>query len=117
MSEYLLLIFGDESAQPATAEAFDEMMAAHSAFGEAVAAAGGQITGGNALQPAGTATTVRGDGSGGHLITDGAFIESKEALAGYYLIEAADFDQALAFAKLCPAPGGGVELRPVLHVG
>jgi hypothetical protein len=47
-------------------------------------------------------------------VTDGPFVETKEALGGFYLIEAADLDQALAFAKLCPAPDGGVELRPIM---
>ena len=47
-------------------------------------------------------------------MTDGPFAETKEALGGYYLIEANDLDHALAVAKLCPAPNGGVEVRPVL---
>ncbi len=45
--------------------------------------------------------------------TDGPFAETKEALGGYYLIEAADLDEALAVAKQVPAPFGGVEVRPV----
>ena len=45
--------------------------------------------------------------------TDGAFAETKEALGGYYLIEAADLDEALALAKQVPAPFGGVEVRPI----
>jgi hypothetical protein len=40
-------------------------------------------------------------------------VETKEALGGYYLIEAADLDQALAISKLCPARFGGVEVRPI----
>ncbi|HEX7744979.1 MAG TPA: YciI family protein, partial [Micromonosporaceae bacterium] len=47
-------------------------------------------------------------------VTDGPFVETKEALGGYYLIEAADLDQALAVGKLCPAPYGGVEVRPIM---
>jgi hypothetical protein len=69
------------------------------------------MLGGNALDSTSTATSVRGD-----LVTDGPFVETKEALGGYYLIEATDLDQALAVAKLCPAPRGGVELRPILDV-
>ena len=41
-------------------------------------------------------------------------METKEALGGYYLIEAADLDEAIAVGKLCPAPYGGVEIRPVM---
>jgi hypothetical protein len=46
-------------------------------------------------------------------ITDGAFAETKEALGGYYLIEAADLDEAMAIAKQVPTPFGGVEVRPI----
>jgi len=49
-------------------------------------------------------------------VTDGPFTETKEVLGGYYLVEAKDLDQALEIAKLCPAPFGGVEVRPVLDL-
>jgi len=109
MAEYLVLIYEDESTfeRPAEGEA---MMEGHRRFGERHGAA---IRGGNALQPSDTATTVRGDGAGGFTITDGAFAETKEALGGYYLLEAADLDEAIAMAKEIPARGGGVEVRPV----
>ena len=58
---------------------------------------GGKIVEGRALQPTRTATTIRGD-----VVTDGPFAETKEALGGYYLIEARDLDHALEIAKLCP---------------
>jgi len=70
---------------------------------------GAKILGGNALQPTATATSVRAD-----IMTDGPFVETKEVLGGYYLIEANDLDSALAIAKLCPAYFGGVEVRPIL---
>ena len=70
--------------------------------------------GGNALQPTATATTIRRDGAGGFTVTDGPFAETKEALGGYYLIEAADLDEAIAIAKQVPARFGGVEVRPVM---
>jgi hypothetical protein len=65
------------------------------------------------LQPSATATSVRRDASGRVTVTDGAFAETKEALGGYYVIEADDLDEALAVAKQVPAPFGGVEVRPV----
>jgi hypothetical protein len=113
MSQYLVLIYEDESgfAQPGVS---DEVMAAHNAFGEAHGAA---LAGGNALQPASTATSIRGDGNGGFVVTDGPFAETKEALGGYYLIEAADLDEALAVAKAVPARFGGVEVRPIMTFG
>ena len=48
------------------------------------------------------------------MVTDGPFAETKEALGGFYLVEARDLDHALEIAKLCPAPYGGVEVRPVM---
>jgi hypothetical protein len=108
MAEYLILIYGDESAR----DSIDPgpMMKEHQVFGEKNAAA---LRGGNALQPTGTATSLRRDSSGEFIVTDGAFAETKEALGGYYLIEAADLDEALAVAKQVPAPTGGVEVRPI----
>jgi hypothetical protein len=112
MAKYMILIYGNEAdfAEP-TPQQWDQMMKLHGAFAEAVASQGGQILGGDALLPTATATSVRDDGQ---TVTDGPFVETKEALGGFYLIEAADLDQAIAFAKQCPAPGGGVELRPVM---
>ncbi len=111
MAEYLVLIYEDEHgmehADPST---WTTMSDGHRAFGERRASA---IRGGNALQPAATATSIRGDGDGGFTITDGAFAETKEALGGYYLLEAADLDEAIALAKEIPAEFGGVEVRPI----
>ena len=115
MAKYMLLIYGNEgdSANP-TPEQWDWMMKAHGAFAQAVVEQGGQIVAGDALQPTVTATSVRNDDTGGQSVTDGPFVETKEALGGFYIVEASDLDQALAFAKLCPAPGGGIELRPIM---
>jgi len=51
------------------------------------------------------------------VVTDGPFAEAKEALGGFYLVEAADLDEALELAKQVPAPFGGVEVRPVRDLG
>ena len=115
MAEYLVLIYENEDAiASAGPEAIEAMMDGHQAFGPLH---GASIRGGNALQPASTATSLRGDGAGGFSITDGAFFETKEALGGYYLIEAADLDEAIALAKAIPAAYGGVEVRPVRPLG
>jgi hypothetical protein len=111
MAEYLVLIYEDESAYERPAEgAVETMMEGHRLFGERHAPS---IRGGNALQPAATATSLREDGDGGFTITDGAFAETKEALGGYYLLEAVDLDDAIAMAKEIPARAGGVEVRPI----
>lgn len=107
MAEYLVLIYEDEASYAnADAGVFDEVMKAHNDFGHKHEKA---IRGGNALQPSATATTIRGGAT-----TDGPFVESKEVLGGYYMIEAPDLDAAIAIAKDVPARFGGVEVRPVM---
>jgi len=111
MARYLLLIYGDEDAREyASEEGMASVLAGHRAFGEGNRDA---ILGGDALEPTASATTVRRDERSGFVITDGPFAETKEALGGYYLVEAADLDQALALAKQVPAPGGCIEVRPI----
>jgi len=110
MAQYLILIYEDESGyENPDPGAWQQAMDAHNRFAEQVGELGGELLGGNALQPTATATSIRGD-----VVTDGPFVETKEVLGGYYLIEAKDLDQALAISKLCPAPFGGVEVRPVM---
>jgi hypothetical protein len=110
MAQYLILIYEDETAYATgSPEVWQKAMEEHGRFTAQVTEQGGKILGGEALQPTGTATTIRND-----VVTDGPFVETKEALGGFYLIEARDLDHALAIGKLCPAPFGGVEVRPVL---
>jgi hypothetical protein len=110
MTEYLILIYERESAYAEGGpELFQEVGAAHSRFAGQVGEKGGKLLGGKALQPTPTATSIRDD-----VVTDGPFVETKEALGGYYLIEARDLDHALEIAKLCPARFGGVEVRPIM---
>jgi hypothetical protein len=72
------------------------------------------VSGGAQLQPATTATTVRVDGSD-TLTTDGPFAETKEALGGYYLVEAETLDEAIEWAAKIPsARFGHIEVRPVV---
>ncbi|HZB18974.1 MAG TPA: YciI family protein [Blastococcus sp.] len=113
MAQYVVLIYEDEKSwgpegDPAAIQAG---MQAHGDFAQA---AGAKLRGGEALQPTSTATTIRKDGAGGFTVTDGPFVESKEALGGFYVIEAADLDEAIELAKQVPAPFGGVELRPAM---
>ncbi len=72
----------------------------------------GALVSGASLQPSPTATTVRQSG-GANTVTDGPFAVSKEQLAGYYLIEVADLDAALEWAKKVPLGDGSIEVRPV----
>ena len=73
----------------------------------------GHWVGGEALQPVHTATTVRVRNERVS-VTDGPFAETKEQLAGFYLIEAKDLDEAITLAaKIPPAAVGSIEIRPV----
>ena len=110
MAQYLVLIYENESDYAtASPEVYGEVMDAHNRFAELVTERGGKIAAGNALQGTDTATSIRGD-----VVTDGPFVETKEALGGFYLIEADDLDQAIKIAGMVPARFGGVEVRPVM---
>jgi hypothetical protein len=115
MTQYATLIYSrdvDWSEPQYAAQTAD-----YAEFGAAAAAA---IRGGAALYPTSTATTVRVQGGkGGDMVTsDGPYAETKEALTGFYLVEAEDLDAALKIAAQIPgAWDGAVEVRPVLHLG
>ena len=74
------------------------------------------LTPGNQLQAPDTATTVRVQ-DGQTLTTDGPYVETKEALDGYFLLEADDLDAAIAVAATVPAAsmGGAIEIRPIVE--
>jgi hypothetical protein len=112
MSQYLILIYDDETAWANADEAAVGRI--HEGHGKFGANNEGVIAGGNALQATSTATCVRPDGSGGFTVTDGPFAETKEALGGYYLVEAADLDEAIALAKQVPVLNGSLEVRPIM---
>lgn len=111
--QYLLMLYSDESGWDALSEKEqEEGVAAYFAYTQALAQAGA-LVGGNRLRPAQTATRVRVD-DGKTQVLDGPYADSKEQLGGYYLIEAADLDAAIAWAARCPgAHHGTVEVRPV----
>jgi hypothetical protein len=98
-----------------TSPEYEQEMKDYNEFGQAAAAV---IRGGDALYPTATATTVRvSGGKGGDVITsDGPYAETKEVLTGYYVLECADLDEAVAVAAKIPAAwNGAVEVRPVLR--
>jgi hypothetical protein len=111
--QYLLILYANESRWPEMTEAEQKQgFAAYMAYSEALKAAGAMV-GSNRLQPTATATTVRTT-DGKTQVLDGPYAESKEQLGGYFLIEAADLDAALAWAARCPGAGHRVvEVRPV----
>jgi hypothetical protein len=116
--KYACLIYSDENDTTANpdplSKEMETIMAGYMAFG---GAAGDKILGGEALQPTPTATCVRVS-DGEVIATDGPFAETKEHLGGFYIIEAADLDEAIAMAAMIPhAAMGTVEVRPVIDFG
>jgi hypothetical protein len=113
---YLLLIYGEPSVYEGMTE--DEQRADMQdwfSYTEDLQKAGVSESGA-ALQPASTATSLRDDGKGGPVVTDGPFAETKEQLGGYYLLNVADLDEAIKWAQRCPGVKyGTIELRPVME--
>ena len=108
MAQYAVLIYSDDSAHgPDTTSEDTEV---HDRHAEALARSGAMLAA-YAFTPKELAISIRRDG-----VTDGPFLDAKEAVAGFYLLEAPDLDAALAIARLNPvvlSGGGGVEVRPV----
>jgi hypothetical protein len=118
MPKYFLAIVEAEAAYgEAGAADFDAVMKAHNDFAQAVTDAGASILSGEALQPTATASYLRGTRTDNVSAIDNPLPEAKEVVGGYYLIEAADDALALDLAKLCPAPHGYVEMRPIWNFG
>src|ERR1700734_24508 len=111
--QYLLLIHQSEAEAAQKSEAANkEIVAAYGRFTQEIKDSGNYV-GGNALQPVATATTVRVK-DGKTLTTDGPFAETREQLAGYYLVDAKHLDAALVIAARIPgAKVGSIEVRPI----
>ena len=112
--KYVLLIYGNEQAvAQASPETLPAISNAYEAYTAAIRKAGALVVG-EALQPTAMATTIRGSG-GTARVLDGPFAETKEQLGGLYMIDVADLDAAIQWARSCPAvDGGAVEIRPVM---
>ena len=111
---YLILIYGKESDwDNIPPEEAGEIMGAYGAYTQKLKSAGVFVAG-DELNVVATAKSVRG--KGGSQVVDGPFVDTKEQLGGYYLIDAPNHDEALNWAKQAPSMlhGGGVELRPVM---
>jgi hypothetical protein len=111
--QYLLLIYTNENAMlNAPKEATSQVVAAYTAYTEALKKSGVWVAS-SRLRPTSEATTVRNP-NGKKSVLNGPFAETKEQLAGFYLIEAPDLDDALSWAARCPgAAHGSIEVRPI----
>jgi hypothetical protein len=111
--KYMLLVYGAEDAWTESERA--RCMTDSTALCHELAAEG-QFMGASPLHPVATATCVRVRNNG-RLVTDGPFAETTEQLGGYFLIDAANLDEAIAVAGRIPAATKGtVEIRPVLEL-
>ena len=114
---YMLLIY--TTRRPSTPEEMAEVAGGHRAVMEETERRG-ILYSANPLHPAATATTVRKQ-DGKVLVTDGPFAETKEQLAGYYMLECKDLDEAVEWAAKIPTACGGaqgcVEIRAIQEMG
>ena len=109
--QYLLLIYENEANRGSIDRS--KMMEEYGKFTKSIVESG-NFKGGDALQPTSAATTVRVK-DGKPVTTHGPFAETREALIGYYAIEAKDLDQALGIAARVPsAKIGAIEVRPIM---
>lgn len=116
--KYILLIYGDEQVwADMPKDAMEAMYGEYQAYSEALVAAG-VMRGGSELKPVSTATSVRFEKGSAPKIIDGPFAETKEQLAGYYVIEVDNLEQALEWAGKMPGmTTGTVEVRPLAEGG
>jgi hypothetical protein len=110
---YLLMLYSEEAGWDKMTEAEQQQgYAAYMGYTQALREAGAHV-GSNRLQPISAATTVKVV-NGKTQVQDGPYIDSKEQLGGYYMIEAPDLDAAIAWAARCPgAHHGTIEVRPI----
>ena len=114
--QYALLIYAAEPTEPVPDEAVAAEMEAYNAFTQHIVQRGA-MKAGEALHPSTAATTVRVR-DGQTVTTDGPFAETKEVLGGFYIVEAADLDEAIDYAARIPgATHGSIEVRPIFDFG
>jgi hypothetical protein len=119
MARYALLIADAETAhpspQPPDMAVIQQVMDEYTAYTQMLRDRGAYLAG-EALQPVTTATTVRVQ-DGRTVTTDGPFVETKEAIGGFYIVEARDLDEAIELAAACPgAKYGSMEVRPLMEL-
>ena len=109
MPQYAVLIY-EKELPGGVADIPPDVMEANISAGEKIAAMGVRVVHEQGLQPAATTRTIHKGG----LVTDGPFLETKEVIAGFFVIEAEDLDEAIAVGKLLPIMDGAVEVRPLV---
>jgi hypothetical protein len=118
VAKFLVLMWGDEQRWAAQSEEWNrENGERHAAF---AAQAGAALVGGAELEPSVNARSLRAGPDGHVVVTDGPFVDAPVGIGGYYVLEAADLEEATRLASLVPeasAPFSGVEIRPFRSAG
>jgi hypothetical protein len=113
--KYMFLIYSQETDEPLPPDKLEQVMMGHTAVMRE-AGQKGILIGVDRLKPTRSATTVRMK-NGAAMTIDGPFAETKEQLAGYYILECKDLDEAIEWGRriptACRGDAGGIEIRPV----
>ncbi len=112
MTEYVVLLPGDESQWAAASAADKEAMyAIHREFAQALEERGHKVTGGSELAHSREAKVLRTDADGNHTVTEGPYAETVEQLTGFYIVQSDDFDGLVEVCKILGRGEGAIEIR------
>jgi len=108
---FLMSLIGDEDfVREATPEQMDEIVAEMNRYNDELKQAGVYLQG-DGLGPTASAKTLRYGEDGRAVVTDGPFAESKEQIAGFWILQCQDLDEAVSWAQKAPVKGGAIEVR------
>jgi hypothetical protein len=118
MTEYVVLLPGDESQWQHTPQAEKEAVyAVHREFAQALEARGHQVTGGTELAHSREAKVLHTDADGNHTVTDGPYAETVEQLTGFYIVQSEDLDDLVDVCKILGRGEGAIEIRAAASGG
>lgn len=111
---FIVSLIGDESfIEESTPEQMEEIVAEMNKYNDELEKAGVFVQG-DGLAPSGMARTLRYGEDGKAVVTDGPFAESKEQIAGFWIFECRDLDEAFEWAQKAPVKSGAIEVRPIV---
>ena len=115
MPRFMVSIIGDEDlVAEATPELMEQIVADMTKYNDQLKEAG-VLSDADGLGPSASAKTLRYGEDGKAVVTDGPFTESKEQIAGYWIFETKDIDEAVKWAEKAPMAGGTIEIRPIVE--
>jgi hypothetical protein len=118
MTEYVVLLPGDESKWAQTPQADKEAMyAVHHEFARALEERGHKVTGGSELAPSSEAKVLHTDAEGHHTVTDGPYAETVEQLTGFYIVDTEDLDDLIEVCKVLGRGERAIEIRRAVGGG